>query len=187
MSARMAAPSFAKRAGPQQPLQTSTFLGRPVRPSVSLVRRERRQVKAYSALDFATKVWEKQEVSFAGNPEFIWKGGRDKLEKLPQAFEGIKQIGVIGWGSQAPAQVHIKASGSTFCRAFHKRRPSDATPSAEARNFASSHQAFWSRSNILFFCAEVLTLAFKPFGFVHALHALIVHFAGSGSTCRRYI
>ncbi len=53
------------------------------------------------ALDFARFL-----SSFAGNEEYIWPGGRDKLEKLPQAFAGIKQIGVIGWGSQAPAQVH---------------------------------------------------------------------------------
>lgn len=31
-------------------------------------------------------------------------GGRDKYALLPEAFKGIKQIGVIGWGSQAPAQ-----------------------------------------------------------------------------------
>lgn len=32
------------------------------------------------------------------------RGGRDKYNLLPEAFKGIKQIGVIGWGSQAPAQ-----------------------------------------------------------------------------------
>lgn len=31
-------------------------------------------------------------------------GGRDKYSKLPEAFKGIKTVGVIGWGSQAPAQ-----------------------------------------------------------------------------------
>jgi ketol-acid reductoisomerase len=34
----------------------------------------------------------------------VHRGGRDKFSKLPEAFRGIKQIGVIGWGSQAPAQ-----------------------------------------------------------------------------------
>lgn len=28
------------------------------------------------------------------------KGGRDLFHLLPDAFKGIKQIGVIGWGSQ---------------------------------------------------------------------------------------
>lgn len=32
------------------------------------------------------------------------RGGRDKFSLLPEAFKGIKQVGVIGWGSQAPAQ-----------------------------------------------------------------------------------
>jgi len=32
------------------------------------------------------------------------RGGRDLFKYLPDAFKGIKQIGVIGWGSQGPAQ-----------------------------------------------------------------------------------
>ena len=28
------------------------------------------------------------------------RGGRDLFHLLPDAFKGIKQIGVIGWGSQ---------------------------------------------------------------------------------------
>jgi ketol-acid reductoisomerase len=49
-------------------------------------------------------VFETQAVQLAEKTETIVKGGRDLFEKLPKAFEGIKQIGVIGWGSQAPAQ-----------------------------------------------------------------------------------
>ncbi|KAK9071671.1 hypothetical protein SSX86_008100 [Deinandra increscens subsp. villosa] len=36
--------------------------------------------------------------------KFIVRGGRDLFHLLPDAFKGIKQIGVIGWGSQGPAQ-----------------------------------------------------------------------------------
>ncbi|KAI8026247.1 hypothetical protein LOK49_LG02G01171 [Camellia lanceoleosa] len=36
--------------------------------------------------------------------EQIDRGGRDLFPLLPDAFKGIKQIGVIGWGSQGPAQ-----------------------------------------------------------------------------------
>ena len=36
--------------------------------------------------------------------EIIVKGGRDLFPLLPKAFEGIEKVGVIGWGSQAPAQ-----------------------------------------------------------------------------------
>jgi hypothetical protein len=35
---------------------------------------------------------------------FIVRGGRDKFNKLPEAWANIKSVGVIGWGSQAPAQ-----------------------------------------------------------------------------------
>lgn len=55
-------------------------------------------------LEFDTKVFQKEKVEFAGFEEFIYRGGRDKLDKLPEAWKGIKEIGVIGWGSQAPAQ-----------------------------------------------------------------------------------
>ena len=37
-------------------------------------------------------------------PLHLHSGGRDKFALLPEAFRGIKQVGVIGWGSQAPAQ-----------------------------------------------------------------------------------
>ncbi|KAL9385697.1 hypothetical protein Peur_022707 [Populus x canadensis] len=45
----------------------------------------------------------KEKVSLAGHNEYIVRGGRD-LFHYPDAFKGIKQIGVIGWGSQGPAQ-----------------------------------------------------------------------------------
>ena len=32
--------------------------------------------------------------------QYIVRGGRDLFKLLPDAFKGIKQIGVIGWGSQ---------------------------------------------------------------------------------------
>ena len=38
------------------------------------------------------------------SPRFIVRGGRDLFPLLPKAFAGIKTIGVIGWGSKAPAQ-----------------------------------------------------------------------------------
>lgn len=97
------------RSSVQQPPHIpATYSGLRTKACRSAARQQRARLQisnAGPALDFDTKVWEKQEKSFAGNPEFIWQGGRDKLEKLPQAFSGIKQIGVIGWGSQAPAQV----------------------------------------------------------------------------------
>lgn len=55
--------------------------------------------------DFTSKVFKKEQLSLpGGNSEYVVRGGRDLLPLLPKAFEGIKQIGVIGWGSQGPAQ-----------------------------------------------------------------------------------
>jgi ketol-acid reductoisomerase len=55
--------------------------------------------------DFQSKLFQKETLRLPnGNTEFVVRGGRDLLPLLPKAFAGIKQIGVIGWGSQGPAQ-----------------------------------------------------------------------------------
>uniref|UniRef100_A0A0D9V3L8 Ketol-acid reductoisomerase n=1 Tax=Leersia perrieri TaxID=77586 RepID=A0A0D9V3L8_9ORYZ len=56
------------------------------------------------SLDFETSVFKKEKVSLAGHDEYIVRGGRNLFPLLPEAFKGIKQIGVVGWGSQGPAQ-----------------------------------------------------------------------------------
>ncbi|KAJ4827023.1 hypothetical protein Tsubulata_018186, partial [Turnera subulata] len=61
-------------------------------------------VKPIPSLDFDTSVFKKEKISLAGHDEYIVRGGRDLFHLLPDAFKGIKQIGVIGWGSQGPAQ-----------------------------------------------------------------------------------
>ena len=55
-------------------------------------------------LDFDTKVFDKETIEVAGTTEAIVRGGRHLLPLLPKALEGVAQIGVIGWGSQGPAQ-----------------------------------------------------------------------------------
>ena len=40
----------------------------------------------------------------ATRKEAIVRGGRHLFARLPRAFAGVRQIGVIGWGSQGPAQ-----------------------------------------------------------------------------------
>jgi ketol-acid reductoisomerase len=57
-----------------------------------------------AGLDFETKVFEKEVVDVGGSKEAVVRGGRHLFPLLPKAFEGINQIGVIGWGSQGPAQ-----------------------------------------------------------------------------------
>lgn len=61
-------------------------------------------IKPAETFDFQTSVFTKEKVNLAGHEEYIVRGGRNLFKLLPDAFKGIKQIGVIGWGSQGPAQ-----------------------------------------------------------------------------------
>ena len=54
--------------------------------------------------DFTSKVFDTEVIQLEETQERIVRGGRDRFPLLPRAFAGIKQIGVIGWGSQGPAQ-----------------------------------------------------------------------------------
>src|SRR5437016_13893008 len=49
-------------------------------------------------------VFQKEKIVLGATEEWIVRGGRHLFPLLPKAFEGIKQIGVIGWSSQGPAQ-----------------------------------------------------------------------------------
>ena len=53
---------------------------------------------------FTSKVFDTEIIQLGHTRETIVRGGRDKFALLAGAFAGIKQIGVIGWGSQGPAQ-----------------------------------------------------------------------------------
>src|SRR5256885_2270316 len=52
----------------------------------------------------ASNIFKREKLQLADTEEYIVCGGRHLFPLLPKAFEGIKQIGVIGWGSQGPAQ-----------------------------------------------------------------------------------
>ncbi|CAL5403936.1 unnamed protein product [Camellia sinensis] len=60
--------------------------------------------KPLTSIHFDSSVFKKEKITLAGQVEYIVRGGRDLFPLLPDAFKGIKQIGVIGWGSQGPAQ-----------------------------------------------------------------------------------
>ena len=55
---------------------------------------------------FETKYFEKEAVGMSGTTEYVVKGGTHLYPKCGEVFkaQGIQKIGVIGWGSQAPAQ-----------------------------------------------------------------------------------
>ena len=55
-------------------------------------------------MSFSSKIFQVDTVKMGDRTEQIVKGGRHLLPLLPKALSGVKQIGVIGWGSQGPAQ-----------------------------------------------------------------------------------
>ena len=55
-------------------------------------------------LSFKSQIFNVETFNIGDRTEQIVKGGRNLFPLLPKAFAGIKQIGVIGWGSQGPAQ-----------------------------------------------------------------------------------
>eukprot|EP00177_Eucheuma_denticulatum_P003442 GFKZ01006226.1.p1 GENE.GFKZ01006226.1~~GFKZ01006226.1.p1 ORF type:complete len:557 (-),score=85.86 GFKZ01006226.1:1048-2718(-) len=81
------------------------------RPTVTRLRRTTPSMAAPSvmeerakAADFKTTAFNKEAIQLADTTEYIVRGGRDVFSGLPAAFQGVKQVGVIGWGSQGPAQ-----------------------------------------------------------------------------------
>ncbi len=52
---------------------------------------------------FKSNVFPVTDIAIGGGTEQIVRGGRHLFHQLPQGFSGMKQIGVIGWGSQGPA------------------------------------------------------------------------------------
>lgn len=53
---------------------------------------------------FASSVFPVETLELAGRRESFVRGGRHLFPLLPRALRGIATIGVIGWGSQGPAQ-----------------------------------------------------------------------------------
>lgn len=91
--------------------------------------------------DFTTTVFTKQKISLGGRDEYIVKGGRDLFPLLPKAFDGIKQIGVIGWGSQGPAQaqnLRDSLEGTGIKVVVGLREGSSSIKDAEAAGFTKA-------------------------------------------------
>ena len=89
-------------------------------------------------LDFESKVFETRKISLGDTEERIVAGGRNLFPLLPKALEGVKQIGVIGWSSQGPAQAqNLRESleGSDIKVVVGLREGSSSMKEAEAVGF----------------------------------------------------
>lgn len=91
--------------------------------------------------DFTTEVFEKEKITLADTEEFIVRGGRHLFPLLPKAFDGVKQIGVIGWGSQGPAQaqnLRDSLEGTDIRVVIGLRPASSSWKKAEAAGFTEA-------------------------------------------------
>ena len=90
-------------------------------------------------LTFTSKVFQIEKLDFGDKSELVVKGGRNLFPLLPKAFAGIQQIGVIGWGSQGPAQAqNIKESlAGTNIRVKVGLRPGSSSEKEAERSTAA--------------------------------------------------
>jgi ketol-acid reductoisomerase len=94
------------------------------------------------ALNFESSIFQKEKIKLANTEEYIVRGGRHLFPLLPKAFAGIKQIGVLGWSSQAPAQaqnLRDSLEGSDIKIKIGLRENSLSIPSAEAAGFTRAN------------------------------------------------
>ena len=90
---------------------------------------------------FESKVFAVERIELDGVEESFLRGGRNLFPLLPTALAGISQIGVIGWGSQGPAQAqNLKESlGGTGVRvAVGLRKGSESMAEARAAGFSEA-------------------------------------------------
>ena len=86
---------------------------------------------------FKSNVFETEVITLADTQEMIVRGGRDKFPLLAKAFDGIKQIGVIGWGSTEGAIHEARLLAEERGILFRHLQPKVLSPLPEhqIRNF----------------------------------------------------
>ena len=90
---------------------------------------------------FESKVFPVERIELDGVEESFLRGGRNLFPLLPKALAGISQIGIIGWGSQGPAQAqNLKESlaGTKVRVAVGLRKGSESMGEARAAGFSES-------------------------------------------------
>ena len=88
---------------------------------------------------FESKVFPVETIELDGVEESFLRGGRHLFKLLPQALVGVEQIGVIGWGSQGPAQAqNLRESleGTGVRVAVGLREGSESLAEARAAGFS---------------------------------------------------
>ncbi len=87
---------------------------------------------------FESKVFKTETVQLGPDTETVVRGGRDLFHLLPKALAGVKQIGVLGWGSQGPAQaqnLRDSLEGTSIKVKVGLRQGSASWQAAQAKGF----------------------------------------------------
>lgn len=90
---------------------------------------------------FESKIFQIERIELDGVDESFLRGGRHLFPLLPKALAGIKQIGIIGWGSQGPAQaqnLRESLNGTGIRVAVGLRSGSDSFADARAAGFSET-------------------------------------------------
>src|SRR5579871_6344810 len=93
-------------------------------------------------LNFESSIFKKELIHVGDTEEYIVRGGRDLFPLLPRAFDGIKQIGVLGWSSQGPAQaqnLRDSLEGTGIVVKIGLRENSSSIPDAEKAGFTRAN------------------------------------------------
>ena len=88
---------------------------------------------------FESRIFDVETIELDGVRESFLRGGRHLFKLLPRAFGGVKQIGVIGWGSQGPAQaqnLRESLAGTDIKVAVGLREGSESFAEARAAGFS---------------------------------------------------
>ncbi len=93
-------------------------------------------------MSFTSAVFEKEQIKLGNTEEWIVRGGRHLFARLPESLKCIRQIGVIGWSSQAPAQAQNfreSLAGSDIKVKVGLRTGSPSWAAAEAVGFTAAN------------------------------------------------
>ena len=93
-------------------------------------------------MGFESRVFQKERIVLGGTEEWVVRGGRHLFPLLPRAFDGVRQIGVIGWSSQGPAQaqnLRESLAGSGIRVKVGLRASSESIPNVEKAGFTEAN------------------------------------------------
>ena len=91
---------------------------------------------------YTSRVFPLETMDVPGGTETILRGGRHLFPLLPQAFAGVRRIGVIGWGPQGRAQalnLRDSLTGTDIRVAVGLRPGSASAADARAHGFTEDN------------------------------------------------